>query len=184
MALTRKMLKAMGIEDEKIDQIIEAHSETVDALKNERDQYKADAEMLPSVQKELDKLKSAPDDGFKEKYEKEHADFEAYKGEIEAEKAKAEKASLYRDLLKEAGVDDKRISAVMKVADLDAIEAKDGKVVDHDKIVDSIKTEWADFIVQEGAKPADVPTPPANPNGNDPEPHSLSEALRQKYLKK
>ena len=29
MALTRKMLKAMGIEDDKIDQIIEAHSETM-----------------------------------------------------------------------------------------------------------------------------------------------------------
>ena len=31
MALTRKMLKAMGIEDEKADEIIEAHAETVDA---------------------------------------------------------------------------------------------------------------------------------------------------------
>ena len=34
MALTRKMLKAMGIEDDKIDQIIEAHTETVDGLKS------------------------------------------------------------------------------------------------------------------------------------------------------
>lgn len=33
MALTRKMLRAMGIKDEKADEIIEAHSETVDALK-------------------------------------------------------------------------------------------------------------------------------------------------------
>ena len=37
MSLTRKMLKAMGIEEEKIDQIIEAHSETVDSLKAVRD---------------------------------------------------------------------------------------------------------------------------------------------------
>ena len=33
--LTRKMLKAMNIEDEKIEQIIEAHTETVDALKHD-----------------------------------------------------------------------------------------------------------------------------------------------------
>ena len=33
MALTRKMLRAMGIEDDKADQIIEAHAETVDALR-------------------------------------------------------------------------------------------------------------------------------------------------------
>ena len=43
MALTRKMLKAMGIEDEKIDQIIEAHTETTDALKQQRDEAKAEA---------------------------------------------------------------------------------------------------------------------------------------------
>jgi hypothetical protein len=35
MALTRKMLKAMGIEEEKIEQIIEAHAETVDGLKED-----------------------------------------------------------------------------------------------------------------------------------------------------
>lgn len=37
MALTRKMLKAMGIEDEKIDQIIEEHAESVNALKAKLD---------------------------------------------------------------------------------------------------------------------------------------------------
>ena len=43
MGFSRKMLKAMNIEDEKIDQIIDAHSETVDALKADRDAYKEDA---------------------------------------------------------------------------------------------------------------------------------------------
>ena len=37
MALTRKMLKAMGIEDEKIDQIIDEHAESVNALKTKLD---------------------------------------------------------------------------------------------------------------------------------------------------
>ena len=36
MSLTRKMLKAMGIDEEKVDQIIETHAETVDALNAER----------------------------------------------------------------------------------------------------------------------------------------------------
>ena len=63
MSLTRKMLKAMGIEEEKIDQIIEAHSETVDSLKADRDSYKEDAEKLKDVQKELDGLKAKGDDG-------------------------------------------------------------------------------------------------------------------------
>ena len=43
-SLTRKMLKAMGIEDEKIDQIIEAHSETVDALKERSADFEKNAQ--------------------------------------------------------------------------------------------------------------------------------------------
>ena len=49
MALTRRSLKAMGIEDEKIDEIIAAHAETVDALKEQRDNYKAQADELAEV---------------------------------------------------------------------------------------------------------------------------------------
>ena len=56
MALTRKMLKAMSIEDEQIEQIIEAHAESTDALKASRDEYKAEAEKIPELQKEIDKL--------------------------------------------------------------------------------------------------------------------------------
>ncbi|WP_154515872.1 MULTISPECIES: hypothetical protein [unclassified Collinsella] len=40
MALTRKMLKAMGIEDEKIDQIIEEHAESANALTTQSDEFK------------------------------------------------------------------------------------------------------------------------------------------------
>ena len=33
MALTRKLLKGMGLTDEQVDTIIEAHTDTVDGLK-------------------------------------------------------------------------------------------------------------------------------------------------------
>ena len=59
MAVTRKLLKALGIEDEKADQILEAHTETVNEIREERDRYKADAEQLPGVQKELAELKDS-----------------------------------------------------------------------------------------------------------------------------
>ena len=58
MALTRKLLKGMGLTDEQMDTIIEAHSDTVDGLKGELSKYKADAEKLPGVQKELEDLKA------------------------------------------------------------------------------------------------------------------------------
>ena len=63
MALTRKFLSALGIEADKVDEIISAHTETVEALKNERDTFKADAEKLTGVQKELDDLKNGSTPG-------------------------------------------------------------------------------------------------------------------------
>lgn len=168
MALTRKMLKAMGIEDEKIEQIIEAHTETTDALKEERDSFKADAEKLASVQKELNELKEASeqDDGknpWKVKYEACKEEFDAFKADINAKTTKAKKEDAYKDVLKECGIAEKRIAAVARVADIDSIELdKDGKIKDVDELKKSIKEEWADFIQTEGAKGADTSTPPGN----------------------
>ena len=64
MALSRKMLSAMGIEAEKIEQIIEAHTETVSGLKDQITkledslaQAKDAAGKNADVQKELDALR-------------------------------------------------------------------------------------------------------------------------------
>ena len=168
MALTRKFLKAMGIEEEKIEQIIEAHTETTDALKEERDGYKADAEKLADVQKELDKAKKAVKDNgeetvLKSEYDALKTEYDKYKGEITAEKERNAKETAYRELLKAAGVSEKRISAIVKVTDIDGIELdKDGKIKDADKRTESVKTEWADFIETTTTKGANTANPPAN----------------------
>ena len=44
MAFTRKFLSAMGIEADKVDEIINAHIEVVDGLKEERDNFKKNAD--------------------------------------------------------------------------------------------------------------------------------------------
>ncbi len=157
MALTRKLLNALGIEADKIEQIIEAHTETVDALKKERDearttaeQYKEDAEKLPTVQQELDALKQdETGNPYKAQYEKEHTEFEKYKAEVEAEKTAAKKETAYRKLLTEAGVSDGIIDLIIK-GDPVEIEFNDkGEVKDADKITDGIKSKWSNYIVEE-----------------------------------
>ena len=165
MAFTRKMLKAMGIEDEKIDQIIDAHSETVDALKADRDTYKEDAAKLAAVQKELDELKAKGDDGYKAKYEAEKAAHDALKADIAAKETKKAKTDAYRELLKGANIDEKRIATILRAEapTIDKIELDaDGKIKNAEQYTQSIKSDWADFVVTQSAKGTNTATPPAN----------------------
>ena len=170
MALTRKFLKGMGLSDEVVDSIIESHAETVDGLKEEINKYKGNAEKLPAVQKELDDLRAAGDGGYKEKYEKEHQAFEDFKQAQTAKETRQAKETAYREFLKTVGVSEKRIPAIMKVTDLDSIEMDGDKFKDADKLTESVKTEWADFIETSNTNGANTNTPPANNpnNGDDP----------------
>ena len=165
MAFTRKMLKAMGIEEEKIEQIIDAHSETVDALKADRDAYKEDASKLAAVQKELDELKAKGDDGYKAKYEAEKAAHDALKADIAAKETKKAKTDAYRELLKGANIDEKRIATILRAEapTIDKIELDaDGKIKNAEQYTQSIKSDWADFIVTQSAKGTNTATPPAH----------------------
>lgn len=165
MALTRKMLKAMGIDEEKIDQIIEAHTETTDGLKAETARCKADADKLPAVQKALDKanetLKSAGASDFAEKYQQVRKEFDDYKAAQTAKETHAAKETAYRALLREAGVGEARLDAVLRVSDVDGVELIGGKIRDAEKLTESLRTEWKDFIVTTKTQGADTASPPA-----------------------
>ena len=167
MALTRKFLSALGIDDAKVDEIIQAHSDTVNGLKDEIEKYKADAEKLPAVEKELKELKDANAEyegknPYKVKYEALKEEYAEYKKGIDEKETKAKKESAYKALLKEAGVSDKRIDSVLKVSDIEGLELDDeGKAKNSADLVKSIKEEWSDFIVSEGKGGAPTATPPA-----------------------
>lgn len=177
MALTRKYLKAMGIEDEKIDQIIEAHTETVDGLKAEISNAKTTAESgtqkIGELEKQIEELKNTAvaNEGknpWKVKYDALKEEFEGFKTEEAKKVTKAAKEKAYRELLKNTGVAEKRIAAVMKVSDIDGIELnEDGTLKDEEKYKTNIQTEWADFITSTETQGANTPTPPDNNGGND-----------------
>lgn len=162
MALTRKMLKAMGIEDEKIDQIIDAHSETVEGLKA----YKADAEKLVDVQKELDDLKSKGDGGLGKKYEDLKKEYDDYKASVKKEKELTEKKTAYTELIKDAGLSEKGISKALKYADWESIEVgSDGKIKNPKDHIKSLKEEWSEYVLKEDTQGTDTETPPSNNGG-------------------
>lgn len=191
MALTRRMLAAMGVEGEKVDEIINAHAETVEALKEERDKARQEAagnkeaaEKLPGVEKELDDLKAKAREGspdpFEPKYEALKKEFEEFKAGVEAKEAESRKQEAYKALLKEAGVSEKRIGAVMKVTDLSELEiGEDGKPKGADKLAEAIKEEWADFIQEDMARGADTPKPPEGAGGAPKEKSRAAEMARK-----
>lgn len=187
MALTKKMLQAMDISDEKIEQIIDAHRNSIngltderDSLKAELDKQKADIDKLKSVEKELVKAQAKVEEleEAQKKYKDLKDEFDAYKADIDAKNILAGKEKAYKDLLKKAGVSDKRLDSILKITDLKDFELdKDGKPKDENKILENIKNEWADFIVKTTTKGADVQTPPDNNGGSTFEKMSLAEKM-------
>lgn len=173
MALTRSMLKAMGVEDDKSEQIIQAHNETVEGLKKQRDDLteqldgqKELAAQVPDLQKKLEEAEAKiPSEDWQAKYLESVKELEDFKAQVERDKAEAEKRSLYRAVLREAGIDEQRIDAIVKVTDMGAIAVKDGAIEDSEALKESVAKEWAAFIPQESVQGAKVPEPPETSGG-------------------
>ena len=165
MALTRKFLEALGIEQAKIDEIISAHTEVTDSLKADRDSYKEKAEKYDQTKTELDKAKSELDkvnkDEYKTKYESLEAEFNKYKTDIAEKEVKGKKEEAYKKMLKEIGVNEKSIDAILKVKDLNTIELDDkGNIGDADTLKESEKKDWEGFIIESEVHGQDPSTPP------------------------
>lgn len=166
MAVTRKFLEGMGLSDAQISAIIEEHTNSVNGLKEARDQYKADAEKLVEVQKKLDTLQANNGDDWKNKYETLKKTFDDYKAEAVNRENTEKVKSAYTQLLKDANVDSKRIDAILKITDLSGEKLDDsGKLVNAEKLVETIKADWSAFIQTSGTKGTNVETPPEN-HGN------------------
>lgn len=183
MALTQKMLKAMGIEDDQREQILDAHQEVLESIKSERDEFKKLAEQVPDLQRQLEEAKAASGDSeWEQKYEDEHQAFEDFKSQVATEKAEADKAQAYRGVLMAAGIDPKRIDTIMRVTDLSQVEMEDGKLKDTEKLQESAKQEWADFVVKSNTQGSNPATPPtkSSPNveGGDPE---VARRMQERY---
>ena len=171
MALSRKFLAALEIDAEKIDEIIKAHSDTVEALKEERDSFKEKAEKYDKAHNDLEvanrKIEDlSKDDAYKIKYEALKEDFDEYRKNVETEKTNNSKSAAYKQLLKEIGISEKRIDSVARLADLEKIKLdKDGKIEGSEDLKKSLAEEWSDFIVKDGKEGAGISTPPENGSG-------------------
>lgn len=182
MALTRKLLSSMGIEADKIDQIIEAHTETVSGLKQQiadlgdeltkaKETGSAESGRLKDVQKELDDLKNqiAEDEKAREgkDYDALKKEYEDYKAEVHEKEIKGAKERAFRGLLSDMNVSEKGTNMILKYMGTSGIELdEEGKLKDATAIKKAVKEDWGDYIPTVEAKGADTKTPPTDGKGS------------------
>ena len=162
MALTRKSLKAMGLTDEQVDSIIEMHSETVDGLKEQVKTYKADAEKLPNVQKELDDLKAAGDGGWEEKakdFEKKYNDLVA---ENKNKETKAAKESAAKAFFESKGITGNSLEIAMRgsSAEIAALDLDGEKIKDSSALDALVNGTFKALVSTTTTKGANISNPP------------------------
>lgn len=189
MSLTRKQLSAMGLETDKIEEVITAHTETVSALKDkiseletERDRLKVDAEKYPEALKELTELKAKMDSNSTDKdYAALKEEFDNYKAEVAAEKSREEKRKLYTEIIKDAGItSEEGIKKVLKYTDLDSKELDDkGRIKDAKNEVKAIMEEWPELKVTQSTQGAPTATPPTSTGGSLVQPSRAAQMAAQ-----
>lgn len=122
------------------------------------DRYNAKKTQAEELQTKLEES-----EGLQGKYDKLKNDFDTYKGEQEAKETRTKKQDAYKEILKKAGIPEKRFAVILKTVDLDELKiSSDGKLENEDKVEKSVKEEWSDFIVTTQETGVDSANPPSN----------------------
>lgn len=193
MSFKRSDLAALGIEPEKIQTLIDWHTETVKALQAQIDEGKGNAEKLTEAQVELDKVKkdleaanktieAAEKDNYKGKYESEKAAHDKLKEEIQTKETTAKKANAFKGMLKEKGYSENAINKITKYGGyVDNVELDDeGKMKDTDKLIENIEKEWSEYKPVSGIE-RHVPPTPHDADGSGTPQKSRAAEIAEKY---
>ena len=157
--------------DEIAGKLIALHRTVVDPLKDDLDiarrdatKYKAEADKLPELRKELEEAKKGED--WKAKYEKEKSDHDAYKAQVARDAETVKKKAAYKKLLTEEKISEKALEAVLNATDYSKMKLKDDGTLDG---LDGLKTEiadkWGGFKANTRTRGEHVDNPPPGGSG-------------------
>jgi DNA repair exonuclease SbcCD ATPase subunit len=180
MSFKRSDLAALGIEPEKIQTLIDWHTETVKALQAKIAENEDNGDKLTKVQAELDKVKkdletankaieTANKEDYKGKYESATKQLEELKTEYATKETVANQKAKLTEQLKAEGYTDTATRLIVNRSDYASkIELdKDGKATNLDAIIKDIQADndfsgFTPEVKEEKHTPA---TPPQNTGG-------------------
>jgi hypothetical protein len=171
MALSRNFLKALGLTEEQVNSIVEAHTETISGLKDELKIAKEKADRLGGVEKELNDLKTANagKQDYETLYNEEHKAFEAYKSDITAKQARAAKEAAIGAFFEKNNIvgKQKKIAMMAIKGDIDGYEVDEaGNLKDTQPLETLIKEDFAGLVSTQRTEGANTAEPPSNIGGD------------------
>ena len=159
--------------DDIATKLVTLHLGVVDPLKDDlasanrsAEKYKAEADKVPGLQKELDSLKGGED--YKAKWEKAEADLKAYKDQVARDAEVAKVKAAYKKLLTEEKISEKTLEAIMNATDYSKMKLKeDGTLDGIEDLKKDIDTKWGGFKVTTRQRGERVDNPPRGNDGNN-----------------
>ena len=174
MALTRRFLESLGLEEAAVEAVIQAHVEVTDALKHERETWRQKAEeQAGAAAAQMNDPETegaeAPTDAVEpaavsqdERLQVLQAEFDAYKARVEADRLRGEKLTALRGALREAGVQREDFAELLtRAVDLEAVEVNSGRISDPEAVIGPLRAAYGGCFAAtfaQGTPPLDPPS--------------------------
>lgn len=157
--------------DEIAKGLVGLHRSVVDPLmdqledaKRDATKYKASAEKLAEVQKELDEAKKGED--WKAKAEKAEKDLKDYKDQVARDAQAAKIKEAYKKLLIDERISEKTLDSVLNATDYSGMKLKeDGTLDGIEDLKKTITEKWGGFVVNTRQRGERVDNPPKGNGG-------------------
>ncbi len=155
----RASLKALGLNDDQIDAVVELHTEVTDGLKEKVKELQEKADKFDEAQTKINQLEKDA-----KKYEEEHSAFEAYKKSVTEKEAAAAKTKAVRAYFESKGIKGANLEIAMRGAkdEISAVELDGDKIKDEKPLESLVNGDFKALIVSTSTQGAASVNPPAN----------------------
>ncbi|MFA1820560.1 phage scaffolding protein [Virgibacillus oceani] len=167
--MNREELKALGLTDEQIEQVMTAHGKATNSIKSKADsveglesQIEDYKQQITDRDSQLEELKKVDAEGLQAKIDDLQQQNETTKTEYEKKLDAQQKDFAIESALRDAKARDPKLAK--NALDLDIVTFKDGKLVGIDEQLKSLQ-ESHDYLFEQEEPGAPRIVTPGNPNG-------------------